>query len=61
MTKVQKVDAPREDPTFIHFNSHVVIVEVDENKHDAYGRICENKQLVQLSQDLNHHRRAVQS
>jgi len=31
-----------------------IIIEVDENKHDAYDCICENKRLMEISQDLNH-------
>jgi hypothetical protein len=30
----------------------VIIIEIDENQHDNYS--CENKRLMQLSQDLNH-------
>ena len=34
--------------------SHLIIVEVDENKHTGYECSCENKRLMQLSQDLQH-------
>ncbi len=34
--------------------SHIVIVEVDENKHDTYDRTCENRRLMKISQDLYH-------
>ncbi len=34
--------------------SHIVIVEVDENKHDEYDCTCENMRLMEISQDLNH-------
>jgi len=34
--------------------SHIIIIEVDENKHDDYDCSCENKRLMQLSQDVNH-------
>jgi hypothetical protein len=33
---------------------HIVIVEIDENKHSNYDCSCENKRLMQLSQDLQH-------
>jgi len=32
----------------------IVIVEVDENKHDNYDCSCENKRLMEISQDLGH-------
>ncbi len=44
----------RRPDLLLDMSSHVVIVEVDENKHDTYDSRCENKWLVQISQDLNH-------
>lgn len=32
----------------------VIIVEVDENQHTNYDCSCENKRIMQLSQDLGH-------
>jgi len=32
----------------------VIIVEIDENQHTDYDCSCENKRIMQLSQDLNH-------
>ena len=34
--------------------SHIVIVEVDENQHTEYDCSCENKRIMELSQDLGH-------
>lgn len=34
--------------------SHVVIIEVDENQHADYECSCENKRLMELSQDVGH-------
>jgi hypothetical protein len=34
--------------------SHIIIVEVDENKHTDYDCSCEHKRLMELSQDLQH-------
>ena len=31
-----------------------VIVEIDENQHTEYNTTCENKRLMEISQDLNH-------
>ncbi len=39
---------------FLDMGSHVVIVEVVENKHDEYDCTCENRRLMEFSQDLNH-------
>ncbi len=36
------------------FGSHIVIVEVDENRHETYDCSCENKRLMELSQDVHH-------
>jgi hypothetical protein len=32
----------------------VIIVEVDENMHENYDCSCENKRIMQLSQDIGH-------
>lgn len=32
----------------------LIIVEVDENQHESYDCSCENKRLMELSQDVNH-------
>jgi hypothetical protein len=32
----------------------VIIIEVDENQHMGYDCSCENKRLMELSQDLGH-------
>ncbi len=32
----------------------VIIVEIDENQHQNYEEICENKRIMHLSQDINH-------
>jgi hypothetical protein len=32
--------------------SHIIIVEIDENKHTDYDCSCENKRLMELSKDL---------
>lgn len=33
---------------------NIIIVEIDENKHSGYDCICENKRLMEISQDLQH-------
>ena len=34
--------------------THVIIVEIDENKHDRYDCECENKRMMVISKDLEH-------
>ena len=34
--------------------THIIIIEIDENKHTSYDCSCENKRLMSLSQDLQH-------
>ena len=35
-------------------NDQIIIIEIDENEHSHYESICENRRLMELSQDLNH-------
>jgi hypothetical protein len=39
---------------FLHLGYQVIIVEVDENQHAAYDCSCENKRIMELSQDVGH-------
>jgi hypothetical protein len=32
----------------------VIIIEIDENQHEDYQEICENKRTMEISQDLGH-------
>ena len=34
--------------------SHVLIIEIDENQHQQYDCSCENKRLMEISQDFGH-------
>ncbi len=36
------------------FGDFVLIIEVDENCHRSYDSTCENKRLMEISQDLGH-------
>jgi hypothetical protein len=38
----------------VDLGSHLLIIEVDENKHSSYDCSCENKRLMLLSQDVGH-------
>ena len=39
---------------FIDLLTHVIIVEIDENAHMAYDQNCENKRIMELSEDIAH-------
>lgn len=44
----------RRPDLLLDMGTHVIIVEIDENQHTSYTCICENKRLMELSQDLQH-------
>lgn len=52
--KVQDGCSKRRPDLLLDMGSHIVIIEVDENKHTDYDCSCENKRLMQLSQDVLH-------
>lgn len=49
---VQDGCSKRRPDLLLDMGSHIVIVEIDENKHNGYD--CENKRLMEISQDLHH-------
>jgi len=36
------------------FNEYIIIIEIDEHKHQSYDNISEKKRLMKISEDLNH-------
>ena len=52
--QVQDGCSKRRPDMLLDMGSHIIIVEIDENKHNDYECSCENKRLMLLSQDLNH-------
>jgi hypothetical protein len=52
--KVADGCSQRRPDLLLDMGSHIIIVEVDENKHNDYDCSCENKRLMELSQDLHH-------
>jgi len=44
----------RRPDLILHLKNHVIIIEVDENKHNTYECICENKRIMLISQDVEH-------
>jgi hypothetical protein len=51
---VQDGCSKRRPDLLLDMGSHIIIVEIDENKHSSYECSCENKRLMQLSLDLGH-------
>ena len=52
--KVQDGCSKRRPDMLLDLGFQVIIVEVDENQHNNYENICENKRTMEISQDLNH-------
>ena len=52
--KVQDGCSRRRPDLLLDMGSHIIIVEIDENKHTDYECSCEHKRLMELSQDLQH-------
>jgi hypothetical protein len=50
--KVQDGCSKRRPDLLLDMGSHIIIVEIDENGHTAYDCSCENKRLMEISQDL---------
>ena len=44
----------RRPDLMVDLGYQVVIIEIDENQHISYDCSCENKRLMQLSQDVGH-------
>jgi hypothetical protein len=44
----------RRPDIMIDLQTHVIIVEIDENQHESYDSSCENKRIMEISQDLGH-------
>jgi hypothetical protein len=52
--KVQDGCSRRRPDLLLDMGSHIIIVEIDENRHNDYDCSCEHKRLMELSQDLQH-------
>lgn len=44
----------RRPDILIDLNTHVIIIEIDEEQHNLYDDTCENKRIMEISQDLGH-------
>ena len=52
--KIQDGCSRKRPDMLLDMGSHAIIVEVDENQHVNYDCSCENKRLMELSQDVDH-------
>jgi hypothetical protein len=52
--RVQDGCSKRRPDIFLDLGDQILIVEVDENQHIDYDCSCENKRLMELSQDVGH-------
>ena len=44
----------RRPDVFVKFKKYALIIEIDENQHVKYDCTCENKRIMEISQDLKH-------
>ena len=52
--KVEDGCSRRRPDLLLDMGTHIIIVEVDENKHTDYDCSCENKRLMEISKDVGH-------
>ena len=39
---------------YLDLGYQVIVIEIDENQHEDYDISCENRRLMEISQDINH-------
>ncbi len=49
----------RRPDLFLDLGSHVVVLEVDENRHDTYDCTCEHRRTMEISKDVSHRHTVV--
>lgn len=52
--KVKEGCSKRRPDLLLDLGYQIVIIEIDENQHNNYDSLCENKRLMEISQDLGH-------
>jgi hypothetical protein len=52
--KIKDGCSKRRPDLLLDLGTHIIIIEIDENKHSSYDCTCENKRLMELSQDVGH-------
>ena len=52
--KIQDGCSRRRPDLLLDLGYQIIIIEIDENQHTAYDCSCENKRIMEISQDLGH-------
>ena len=52
--KISNGCSNRRPDLLLDLGFQVIIIEIDEDKHNNYDLICENKRIMEVSQDLSH-------
>ena len=52
--RIQDGCSKRRPDLMLDLGYQVIIIEVDENQHTSYDCSCENKRLMEISQDIGH-------
>jgi len=52
--RVQDGCSTRRPDLFLDLATHALVIEIDENQHHDYDCSCENRRLMELSQDISH-------
>ena len=52
--KIQDGCSRRRPDLLLDLGTQIIIIEIDENKHSNYDCSCENKRLMEISQDVGH-------
>lgn len=52
--RIQGGCSKRRPDILIDLGDQIIIIEIDENQHIDYDCSCENKRIMELSQDVNH-------
>ena len=51
---IQGGSSNRRPDLLVNYEDYAIIIEIDENQHQLYDCSCENKRLMEISQDLKH-------
>ena len=52
--RIQDGCSRRRPDLIMDMGSHVIIIEIDENQHNDYDTSCENRRIMEISQDIGH-------
>jgi len=52
--KIQDGCSKKRPDLLLDLGYQILIIEIDENQHSNYENICENKRIMEISQDLGH-------